>query len=188
MRIAIVGSHGVGKTSLMDKLQNDVEFHNYTFFPEVVREVSRLGFPYNEQSTDYSQLAILAMHLLHLHQNDEISKNFVTDRFIVDSLIYAQILKNNGSDISEECIKILDTYWQKYKNAIDLYVFCPAEWDIKDDKFRMTNTYMRDMISTLVLAQLYGDLHQGKFLIVHGTTEERVEQVKKYLKVLKETV
>lgn len=186
MRIAIVGSHGVGKTSLMSSLQNDVYFHRYTFFPEMVREVSSLGFPYNEQSTDYSQLAILAMHLLHLHQNEEISKNFVTDRFIIDSLIYAQILKNNGSDISDDCIEILKTYWNRYKGAIDLYVFCPAEWDIKDDKFRMTDTYMRDMISTLVLAQLYLDVPQGKFLIVHGTTEERAEQVKKYLKVLKE--
>lgn len=188
MRIAIVGSHGVGKTSLMSKLQNEIEFQYYTFFPEVVREISRLGFPYNEKSTDYSQLAMLSMHLLHLHKNEEISNNFITDRFIIDSLIYAQVLKNNGSEISDYCIDILYKYWEKYKNAIDLYVFCPAEWDIKDDKFRMTDKYMRDMISTFILAQLYGDLEPQKFLIVHGSTEERVEQVKKYLKVLKEKI
>lgn len=182
MKIAIVGSHGVGKTSLMDKLENDVEFRDYYFYPEAVREVSRLGFPYNEASTDCSQLAMLALHLLHVTRN----LDMVTDRFIVDSLIYAQILKSKGAEISQDCIDILRKYWYKYKDKIDLYVYCPAEWEIKDDNFRMTDTYMRDMVSTLMLAQLYLDIPQERFLIVHGETDERKEQVKKYLKTLKE--
>ena len=33
MKIAIVGSHGVGKTSLMEKLEMDADFYNYTFYP-----------------------------------------------------------------------------------------------------------------------------------------------------------
>lgn len=182
MKIAIVGSHGVGKTSLMDKLENDVDFRDYYFYPEAVREVSRLGFPYNEASTDCSQLAMLALHLLHISKTEDM----VTDRFIVDSLIYAQILKSKGSEISKDCIDILRKYWDKYKNKIDLYVYCPAEWEIKNDNFRMTDEYMRDMVSTLMLAQLYMDIPQKKFLIVHGSTMERKEQVKQYIKVLKE--
>lgn len=182
MKIAIVGSHGVGKTSLMDKLENDVDFRDYYFYPEAVREVSRLGFPYNEASTDCSQLAMLALHLLHISK----TQDMVTDRFIVDSLIYAQILKSKGSEISQDCIDILRKYWDKYKNKIDLYVYCPAEWEIKNDNFRMTDEYMRDMVSTLMLAQLYMDIPQKKFLIVHGSTMERKEQVKQYIKVLKE--
>lgn len=181
MRIAIVGSHGVGKTSLMNEFQKDADFYDYNFYSEAVREVSRLGFPYNEASTDCSQLAMLALHLLHTR-----SENMITDRYIIDGYIYSNILKTKGSDISDECIEILKNYWKKYKNKIDLYVFCPAEWEIKDDNFRMTDTSLRDKISTLMLAQLYLDIPQERFLIMHGSTNERKEQVKKYLKILKE--
>lgn len=181
MKIAIVGSHGVGKTSLMSKMENDVYFCDYTFYPEAVREVSRLGFPYNEASTDSSQLAMLALHLLHVEHDTDM----VTDRFIVDGLIYSQILRSKGSEISKDCIDILRTYWDKYKDKIDLYVYCPAEWEIKNDNFRMTDTYMRDMVSTLMLAQLYMDIPKEKFLIVHGETDQRKEQVKAYVKALR---
>ena len=179
MRVAIVGSHGVGKTSLLSKLQNKVEFENYDFYNEAVREISYKGFPYNEKTEDCSQLAMLALNLLRFRSND-----FFTDRCILDVYVYSEVLKNRGSNISSFCIDILRHYWQQYKNAIDLYVFCPPEWDIIEDGVRMTDDYVRDMISTLMLAQLYMDLDSEKFLIVHGTTEDRCEQVISYMKVL----
>lgn len=179
MKIALVGTHGVGKTSLLSKLENQIEFESYEFYEESVHQISRIGFPYNEASSDCSQLAMLALNLLHLYTD-----KFVSDRCILDILVYAEVLKNRGSNISQDCVDILRRYWDKYKHAIDLYVFCPIEWEAKDDGFRMTDNYLREMISTLMLAKIYMDLKPEQFLIVHGITEERCEQVKNYAKAL----
>lgn len=178
MKIALVGSHGVGKTSLLSKLQNQLEFEPYEFYEESVHQISRIGFPYNEASSDCSQLAMLALNLLHLQK----AEDFISDRCILDIMVYAEVLKNRGSNISQDCVEILRKYWYKYKHLIDLYVFCPIEWEAKDDGFRMTDNYLREMISTLMLAKIYMDLKPEQFLIVRGSTEERCEQVKSYVK------
>ena len=65
MRIAITGSHNTGKTSLINKLYPRIEFEGYDFYQEAVREVYRLGFPFNNESNDSSQLAMSSLHLLH---------------------------------------------------------------------------------------------------------------------------
>jgi len=180
MKIAIVGSHGVGKTSLLKEFEKDLDFDNYTIYNEAVRQISSIGFPYNEATADCSQLAMLALNLLHLR-----TKDFITDRYILDILLYSEVLKAKGSNISDLCLDTIRKYWNKYKDSIDLYIFCPPEWETKDDNFRMTDNELRDKISTYMLAKLYLDIPKEKYLIVHGSTKERYQQIKQHLKSLK---
>ena len=100
MRIAITGSHNTGKTSLLKKLWPRLEFEGYDFYKEVIREIYQLGFSFNENADDSSQLAMLALHLLHLK-----SENMITDRCILDNYVYAYMLRDKGYDISDECLK-----------------------------------------------------------------------------------
>ena len=66
MRIAIIGSHCTGKTTLMELMWSNINFEGYDFYSEAIREISRLHFPINEEADDSSQLAMCALHLLHL--------------------------------------------------------------------------------------------------------------------------
>lgn len=172
MKIAIIGSHCTGKTSLIDKLQALPEFYDYSFYPEAIREISRLGFPYNEAADDCSQLAMCALHLLHLKYD-----KMVTDRCILDNYVYAYMLRDMGSDISDQCIDTLQSYFIKNINNYDIYAFCPVEFKIINDWYRMTDKRTQEDISEEILRTLIKYIPSDKYILLYGETEERVKQL-----------
>ena len=172
MKIAIVGSHCTGKTSLINKLQSNIEFCDYDFYPEAIREISRLGFPYNEKADDCSQLAMLSLHLLHL-KND----NMVTDRCILDNYIYAYMLKEMGSNISQTCLDTLQAYFIDSINKYDIYAFCPGQFKMKKDSYRMTDKKVQEDISEEILRTLIKYVPEERYILLMGETPERVKQL-----------
>lgn len=177
MRIAIVGSHCTGKTSLMDKLAGNIEFIGYEFYPEAIREIRKLNFPCNEDTTDCSQLAMLALHLLHLR-----NKNMVTDRCILDNYVYAYMLRDRGSNISDDCVNTLQHYFIESIEKYDIYAFCPAEFKLVNDGFRMIDKQFQEEISEEILRTLVKYIPGDKYILLHGETNQRVEQLLKFKK------
>jgi GTPase SAR1 family protein len=175
MKIAIVGSHCTGKTSLINKLQSNIEFRDYEFFPEAIREIRKLGFPCNERADDASQLAMLSLHLLHLTQD-----NMVTDRCILDNYVYAYMLKAMGSNISQQCINTLQEYFIDNINSYDIYAFCPVQFKLKNDGFRMTDKKVQDDISEEILSTLIKYIPEERYILLMGETDERVKQLLKF--------
>lgn len=172
MKIAIVGSHCTGKTTLINKLQAEPELYDYSFYPEAIREISRLGFPYNEKADDCSQLAMCALHLLHL--KDE---NMVTDRCLLDNYIYAYMLKAQGSNISQTCLDTLQSYFIENINNYDIYAFCPVKFKMKEDGFRITNKKFQEEISEEILQTLIKYVPEERYLLLMGESDERVKQL-----------
>lgn len=172
MRIAITGSHNTGKTSLINKLYPRIEFEGYDFYQEAVREVYRLGFPFNNESNDSSQLAMLSLHLLHLK-----SPKMITDRCILDNYVYAYMLQDKGSNISDKMIDILQYYFLDNINKYDIYAFCPVQFEIKDDGFRMVDKKFQEEVSDEILRTLVKYVPQDKFILLMGETPERVNQL-----------
>lgn len=172
MKIAIVGSHCTGKTSLINKLQSNIEFKDYEFFPEAIREIRHLGFPCNELADDSSQLAMLSLHLLHLKE-----PNMVTDRCILDNYIYAYMLKAMGSNISQQCINTLQEYFIDSISKYDIYAFCPVQFKMKNDGFRMADTKVQEEISEEILRTLIKYVPEERYILLMGETHERVNQL-----------
>ena len=53
MRIAITGTQGTGKTTLLKVLQKIEPYKSqYTFVTELTRKLHEKGYPINEQGTD----------------------------------------------------------------------------------------------------------------------------------------
>lgn len=182
MKIAIIGSHCTGKTSLIDKLRPLVEFEGYNFYPEAIREIQKLGFSCNERADDCSQLAMLSLHLLHLKE-----KNMVTDRCILDNYVYAYMLKEMGSNISDQCIDTLQAYFIESINKYDIYAFCPVQFQIKDDGFRMVDTKVQEEISEEILRTLIKYVPGDRYILLKGETSERVKQLLEF-KHIKEKI
>ena len=172
MRIAIIGSHCTGKTSLINKLQSNIEFKDYEFYPEAIREIRKLGFPCNEKAGDCSQLAMLSLHLLHLKD-----KNMVTDRCILDNYVYAYMLKSMGSKISQTCIDTLQAYFIDSISKYDIYAFCPVQFEMKNDGFRMVDKKVQDDISEEILSTLIKYIPENRYILLMGETEDRVKQL-----------
>lgn len=177
MRIAIVGSHCTGKTSLMNKLAGNIEFIGYEFYPEAIREIRRLNFPCNEQAEDCSQLAMLALHLLHLR-----NKNMVTDRCILDNYVYAYMLRDKGCNISDKCVSTLQDYFIESIEKYDIYAFCPVEFKLVNDGFRMIDKQFQEEISEEILRTLVKYIPGDKYILLHGETNQRVEQLLRFKK------
>lgn len=177
MKIAIVGSHCTGKTSLINKLQPNIEFTDYKFFPEAIREIRYLGFPCNELADDSSQLAMLSLHLLHLKQ-----ENMVTDRCILDNYVYAYMLRDRGSNISDDCVSTLQRYFIESIEKYDIYAFCPAEFKLVNDGFRMIDKQFQEEISEEILRTLVKYIPGDKYILLHGETDQRVEQLLRFKK------
>ena len=172
MRIAVIGSHCTGKTSLINKLQSNIEFKDYEFYPEAIREIRKLGFPCNEKAGDCSQLAMLSLHLLHLKE-----KNMVTDRCILDNYVYAYMLKSMGSKISQTCIDTLQAYFIDSISKYDIYAFCPVQFEMKNDGFRMVDKKVQDDISEEILSTLIKYVPENRYILLMGETEDRVKQL-----------
>ena len=177
MRIAIIGSHCTGKTSLIEKLKGSIEFEGYTFFDEAIREIQRLNFPCNEKADDCSQLAMCSLHLLHLKWD-----KMVTDRHLLDNLVYAYMLRDKGSDISDACIDILFHYFYQTINKIDIFAFCPTQFEMKADKFRMTDKKLQQEISDEILRTLVKYIPEENYILLNGETDERVKQLIEFKK------
>ena len=177
MRIALVGSHNTGKTSLYDKMYADTMFSGYDFFPEAVREVSRMGFPINENTTDASQLAMCALHLKHLE-----CKCMVTDRCLWDNFIYAWVINSyEKSKVSSLCVRTLESYFLNSIDKIDLYVYCPIEFDMFNDGFRTVDKkFQKDIDNAFQSTCKF--IPQERVLFVSGETPERLEQIKSRVK------
>lgn len=172
MRIAVIGSHCTGKTSLINKLQSNIEFRDYEFYPEAIREIRKLGFPYNEKADDCSQLAMLSLHLLHLK-----NKKMVTDRCILDNYIYAYMLKEIGSKISQTCIDTLQAYFIDSINKYDIYAFCPIQFKMQNDGFRMMDKEIQENISEEILRTLIKYVPGDRYILLTGETDDRVKQL-----------
>lgn len=173
MRIALVGSHNTGKTSLYGKMYSDPLFSGYEFFPEAVREVNKMGFPINEGATDASQLAMCALHLQHLTY-----KNIVTDRCLWDNFIYAWVINSQqNSRVSDLCVRTIESYFLDTINDIDLYVYCPIEFEMFNDGVRTVDKkFQKDIDNAFQSTCKF--IPQERVLFVSGETPDRLEQIK----------
>lgn len=172
MKIALIGAHNTGKTSLFNKMYSSITFEGHEFFPEVIRDVHRFGFSINEDSDDPAQLAMCAMHLNHLK-----TTNFVTDRCLLDNLAYARVLSKIGSrKVSIDCVDIIDTYFKKTKDLIDLYIYCPIYFEMQSDGIRTVDKDFQKTIDNEIIKVLHY-ISPNKIFGVTGDTNERFKQV-----------
>ena len=176
MKIALVGAHNTGKTSLFLRMYSNYKFEGHEFFPEVIREVQRNGFTINEKANDATQLAMCAYHLNHLSWG-----NFVTDRCLLDNLVYATVLASSTDPyVSPRCVYILEQYYGITKDLIDLYIYCPISFEMRDDGLRTVDKKFQKAIDDEFQIMLTG-IPEEKLLRVEGDTDARFEQVlKKY--------
>lgn len=170
MRIAIIGTHGCGKTTLCNEMYKSIWFDDYKFATEPMREVARLGFSVNEHADDASQLAMVSLHLNNLLQH-----NLVADRSILDAYIYAKYLNETSLVVTNETVAFIEMLVNKNIGRYDYLFRCKPEFDLQADGFRSLDKKFQDDIDKLFDEEIKKrDLN---VVNLTGSTKQRFTQV-----------
>ena len=170
MKIAIIGTHCSGKTSLCNKMYSSLWFEDYTFTQEPMREVARLGFKVNENADDAAQLAMVGLHL-----NNLLKRNIVSDRSLLDAYIYAKYIREHSGVVSAETLEFIERIMKHNLHRYNLLVLCEPEFKVVNDGFRSTDDNFRNEIHQMFLDAI--KWLKLDVLTVNGNTEERYKKV-----------
>jgi len=167
MIIGLSGAQGVGKTTLLNRLKTNEILSHYKFNSEVTRWVKSLGLKINEAGDDETQLVIAMAHTFNLVSS---SANMITDRTILDCLVYTRYLHENKK-VSTETLEKIESAFDRIQNGYDVLFYISPEFDIEDDGVRSTSSKFRDRIVQLFEETLIE--FRGKVIRLSGTPKER---------------
>ncbi|MFH1607709.1 MAG: AAA family ATPase [archaeon] len=87
MKIAFIGTHGTGKTTLAHELTSKLKKKgsDVDFLGEIVR---KCPFPINENTTKKSQIWIILNQIIKEMETEERCKVLVSDRSVLDGYCY----------------------------------------------------------------------------------------------------
>jgi GTPase SAR1 family protein len=170
MKIGLVGTVSVGKTTLVKALAELPQFKDYKVATERSKYLRDLGIPLNTDSTLKGQTIFLAERVSELF-----SENLLTDRTVIDVMAFTQAAKSiHSSDKTS-----FEEYARNFIGEYD-YIFyvSPEGVEIEDNGVRAIDAEYRDLIDFIIkgMCQMYS--HRAKkFKIISGTTEQRIQQI-----------
>ena len=165
MRIAMTGSSGTGKTTMMKELKELLP--SYKTFSSVQRTLHTVvkDFGTSEETTDFTQTCILGVMVYNLKEYPD----QLNDRSLLCNFAY--------SDTSEK-VKNSEFLRKQFEDAIELYdiifYFPHGEFECQEDGFRSTdyNFHKKIDIEIQKNIELYKD--KVKIVKVTGSVEERL--------------
>lgn len=174
MRIGLCGTMSVGKTTLVNALKETEQFKDYNFAIERSKYLSDIGIPLNTDSTLKGQTVFLAERCAELMHED-----IITDRTIIDVIAFTQ----NAKSIPYQDKEAFEKYAIEFLREYDyIFYISPEGIPIEDNGVRETDEHYRDVIdfSITTLIKRYGHRLQN-VEIIKGDTEERIEQMLKFI-------
>lgn len=161
MKIAVIGSHGTGKTTICRGLAKKLRLN---YIPDIVAEAFRLKFPINESTPPETQFWILSKQL-ELERNTP--EHWIMEKSLWDNIIYG------GFSIKKKSImKVIKNIVEK-NASYDLVFFCPIEFPIPDDGLRSLNKDFQRTIDRNF--RKYLNRHKIQFIELHGDEQTRLD-------------
>ena len=170
MKIGLCGTMSVGKTTLVNALQQLEQFKGYEFRTERSQYLNELGIPLNTDSTLKGQTVFLAERCAELIQD-----NIITDRTVVDVMAFTE----NAKSIDFKDKEYFSEYARNFLGEYDyIFYISPVGIDIEDNGVRETDANYRMTIDDSILHILSSFGHRCKNVHeLKGTTNERIEQM-----------
>ena len=176
-RIVIVGSAGVGKTTLLNNLKKKLDLK---IIPETAREIcNKLGYKSIYEIRDHDKFRSLV--LSEQIKFEEKYKEFLSDRSTIDCWIHWVRWSWNVKKTfeSEEYYKLAYSQALKYSHII----YIPRMFKAKDDGFRWSDEDYQKQVDRLFREMLLEWQLMGRTYIVESKDlKERIKEVIKYLK------
>ena len=164
MRIAIIGAHKVGKTTLAEELLEHLP--GYTLEMEPYYQLEASGYEFSEIPTveDFVEQFNYSVKLV-----SKIESNVIFDRCVIDILVYLHVIDPDRN------IQLLFETAQTIIAEIDLVVFVPIEEPDLISGRQTEQPKLRSLVNDL-LYDWIGDL-SIEAIKVNGTLTNRIDQV-----------
>lgn len=173
MRVIFCGTHGTGKTTVLKMFKEQ----GWNVITEVCRKAAKeQGIALNELGGDETQMFLFQSYM----DKFTTTCDYVSDRGLPDVLGYTKAGVQNGQ-VSIECQfsqEIALENFEKHNSDI-YYIYFPIEFGVVDDGVRSTDEEYRSMVDKYIKSNL--DTYIGRYLTVHGTPEERFNQIQEYI-------
>jgi thymidylate kinase len=143
-KVALVGTHGINKTTLAYELAGALKRRGRTV--ELLTEIAReCPFPLNEQATREAYLWIIARQVQLEIEKAPRADVLVCDRSVLDNFAY--YVRRYGS--TDEQAEALGAYCQSWMKSYDMLVRLPITQPLAADGFRSTNEEFQHDIDRL---------------------------------------
>lgn len=183
MKIAFTGSHGVGKTTLIDNLEKELSrVKSIVVTKEIPRIICELV-----NNTEYFRRGVnnlekqLLIFLGQVIQEYELTNsNFeltLCDRTIFDHWAYTLYLFEK--ELNNEYINIIENFLLKHMSSYDLIFYIPIEFEVEDDGTREDDKEFQKKIDSIIINNL--EKFKIPFIIISGTIDDRIKIVQKQL-------
>ena len=140
-KIAFIGSHGVGKTTLCYGLAARLKAADFSL--EVVGEVARrCPLPINRETTIDAQTWILHTQIAEEILAQSRGRVVICDRSVLDNYVY--LLLAAGSGVRQEIISLVDEWTKSY----DLLIRVPILQQPNPDGLRSTDPNFQREVDT----------------------------------------
>ncbi len=175
-RIALIGSAGVGKTTLLNKLKDNVDLQ---IIEEQARVICKeLGYKNIYDIKDPTKFRFLV--LKKQIEAEEKLNQFISDRSTIDCWIY--FLRWSYQEVKTyEAEKYYNLSFNQSKKYSDI-IYIPRMFRTKDDNFRWADNDYQNQIDRLIRETLreWG-LMKRTYIVQSKDLKERVKEVKDYL-------
>ena len=192
MRIAISGSHSLGKSTVV----NDwvAKHPGFTREEEPYRALSLHG-PYEilfrDQSTKLHNGIQLYYNISRVHRYCASSDDVIFDRAPVDYIAYSQYTANQGSsDIDDACVESMIPAVRESLDRLDILAFVPKSQvgpvEMQADGIRPIDHEYRDEVDA-IFKQIYREGRFGvmphknspHYVELFGARQQRLDQLQK---------
>jgi thymidylate kinase len=183
MVISFTGAQSTGKTTLLNACKG-VYGERFSFVDEVTRLVKgNYNVPINEEGTDITQLFIINTHIENAFKVYDKPEGVILDRCIIDGLVYTGYLALEGK-VSKWVFKYAKDVFNLLIPKVDkIFYTHPGDVELVADGERSVDLEFRKKIIDLfeLVFELYDEKLKNKVIILKGTVEERMEQIKIHL-------
>lgn len=138
MKVAIVGTHSVGKTTLINDYIESNNRVKIITIDEVARNVIKDGYPLGKDASIESYLYYINMQLKAEIDTTELEYELlISDRSLLDGLAHPIVNRNLPRPyITQEFIDLFTNILYFQKSFYDLYIYLPIEFDMAPDILR----------------------------------------------------